>query len=592
MNGGESKSLFWTIRKPALIFLVVVAACVLGVGVWSMMRDLGDSETKFVYYTVSRSDLPIVVTERGNLEAQLKTEIRCQCESVTRDARGNYGTQIIFIVPNGSAVEERELLVELDSAPIRERLDEQILRHQKAVSAHVQSKARFENQKLQNETALAEAILNVELATLQLDSYTDKLDGQYKLDVEELDRTILEWREGLEIAKADRAGAEELFNLGYNSKSVLDQKRFALMKAQNDLAASISRQRQMTRFTKDMTEKQLRGSLETTKRSLKQVKNDNESEIAQAEASLLEAEAVEKKEKERLDNYGEQLEFCKIYAPHDGMVVYARQGRGNSTEIEEGATVRQRQEILSLPNLSRMQVKTQVHEAVLDQVRSGLPVTIRIDAFPNEVYYGIVSDVAVVPSDSGWWGSGVKTYETVVTIDGEVKNLKPGMTAVTEIHVDRIEDVLTVPVQAVVQRGRDSWCYVDAHRGLERRMLTLGRSNDKFVHVEEGMAQGDRVVLNPMSVLEETEEKTESEISPEMGESEIPEAIAQDLQRKANATMAKAAAAKKKKMSERGSPKGALGMRRPGGKKMPGRKPGESGKRSFSTSAKTSGNET
>jgi RND family efflux transporter MFP subunit len=532
-----------------------------------MMNDVGNGQTEYVFYEVTESDLPIVVTERGNLEAQLKTEIRCQVESLTRDSRGNYGTQVIFIVPNGSAVKEGDLLVELDSASIRERLDEQILRHQKAVSAHVQAESRFENQKLQNDTALAEAELDVKLASLSLDSYTDSLDGQYKLDIEDMDRTILERREALAIAQTDHDGASELFNLGYNSKNMLDSKRFQMMKAQNELASTISKQRQMTRFTKQMKEMQLHGELETAKRNLKQVENDNESKYAQSEASLLEAEAVAKKEEERLENYREQLEFCKIFAPHDGMVVYAREGRSNSTEIEEGATVRQRQEILSLPNLSRMQVKTQVHEAVLDQVRPGLPATVRIDAFPNEVHYGVVSDVAVVPASSGWWGSGVKTYPTMVTIDGEVENLKPGMTAVAEIHVDRIEDVLTVPVQAVVQRDRENWCYVDAGRGLERRTLKLGRSNDKFVHVTEGLAPGDRVVLNPMSVLDETRDKEESEISPESGEAEIPEKIAEDLQQKADAAMEKAAQKKKMMMMKNGlgDSKGTPGGMRGGG---------------------------
>jgi RND family efflux transporter MFP subunit len=588
MTRAETRTFLQKARKPLLILLVMAAVCLLGVGVWSTMRDIGESRADLVYYTVSKSDLPIVVTERGNLEAQLKTEIRCQVESLTRDARGNYGTQIIFIVPNGSAVKEDDLLVELDSAAIRERLDEQILDHQKAVSAHVQAKARFENQKLQNETALAEANLKVELAKLDLESYTDQLDGKYKLDMEEMQRNILEMRASLEIAKTDKVGAEDLFNLGYGSKSDLDGKRFKWMQSQNALADSISRQRQMERFTKQMNEMELAGALETAKRNLKQVENDNDSNLAQAEASLLEAEAVEKKEEERLENYREQLELCKIYAPHDGMVVYAREGRSNTTEIEEGATVRQRQEILSLPNMSRMQVKTQVHEAVLDQVRAGLAATIRIDAFPNEVYYGVVSDVAVVPSSSGWWGSGVKTYETVVTIDGEVTNLKPGMTAVTEIHVDRIEDVLTVPVQAVVQRERDNWCYVNASRGVERRKLTLGRSNDKFVHVQEGLQNGERVVLNPMSILEETGEATESEISPEKGQSEIPEAVAQDLQKKAEAETSKAAEAKKKMMEGR-MPKGTNGMRRPGGQEKP---PTGGGKRGVPTSSKTGGSET
>ena len=176
-----------------------------------------------------------------------------------------------------------------------------------------------------------------------------------------------------------------------------------------------------------------------------------------------------------------------------------------------------------------MQVKTQVHEAVLDQVRAGLPATIRVDAFPDQLFYGIVHEVAVVPASSGWFSSGVKTYDCVVRIDGEVAGLKPGMTAVVEIHVDRLKDVLTVPVQAIVQRNRDNWCYVQTKRGVEKRLLKLGRSNDKFVQIQEGVANGEHVVLNPMAILEKTE-GPEKEISPDSG-FEMPEAVAENLKK-------------------------------------------------------------
>ncbi len=253
----------------------------------------------------------------------------------------------------------------------------------------------------------------------------------------------------------------------------------------------------------------------------KQVKNDNDSLAEQALAAKNEAESTEVKEQERLERLKQQLVNCKIYAPHSGMAVYVRDRRGNS-EIAEGATVRERQDILTLPDLSSMQVRTQVHEAVLDQVRAGLPATVRVDAFPGSVYPAVIDKVAVVPSSDGWFSGSVKTYETIVKIEQEVENLKPGMTAVVDIHVDRIPNVFTVPVQAVVQIDRDNWCYVDSGRGVERRDIKIGRSNARFVHVEEGLAAGDRVVLNPMDVMDERE-RVGKEISPEAGVPEVPE---------------------------------------------------------------------
>ena len=63
------------------------------------------------------------------------------------------------------------------------------------------------------------------------------------------------------------------------------------------------------------------------------------------------------------------------------MVAYAIESRRRGTSvIEEGAFVRERQRILTIPDLSRMQVETAVHESVLDQVRKGLNAAVRVDA--------------------------------------------------------------------------------------------------------------------------------------------------------------------------------------------------------------------
>lgn len=179
-------------------------------------------------------------------------------------------------------------------------------------------------------------------------------------------------------------------------------------------------------------------------------------------------------------------------------------------------------------------MKTQIHEAVLDQIRAGLPVTVKIDAFPNRTYDGIVHSVAVVPTSSYY--TSVKTYDCVIRIVERVENLKPGMTAVVDIHVERVQDVLSIPVQAVAQVKKDTWCYVHSDEGVERRLIKLGRSNDKFVHVLEGLSAGDRVILNTDAIFDDAEDGS-NEISPEADAEPAPEI---DLTEAASTTTAEA----------------------------------------------------
>jgi len=516
-----------TWRKRLLIVLLIVVLCGGAVAATTMVgRDFAKPEQPLVFHTVKRGDLPITVTERGNLESQVNEQVICEVDDINGDNIN--GTPIVWVIPNGSSVKEGELLVDLDSAPHQERLDDQILDTERARAAQIHAKAKHENQETQNETNKANAELDVKLCGLELEMYQDDEKGTHRLEVEAIKREIdginndIKAAEGsLLLKKNELRGIESLFKMGYAGKSELDRSRLEFLQAESKYAADVNKlSTKLAGLTKkktyerEMEQLRLEGRQETALRELEQVGRNNEAILAQTQAALHAANELLKKEEERLARYREQVKKCKIYAPQDGMVAYAvSRSRYYSVEIREGAPVRPQQKILELPNLSKMQVKTAVHESVLDQIKPGLKATIRVEPFPDRIYQGTVESVGVLPDQGGYFGSDTKVYETIVTLDDEVEQLKPGMTAVAEIHVDRLEDVLSVPVQAVVQIGRQTWCYVDNAGRVERRDIELGRTNDKFVEILKGLDQGMRVVLNPMAIIDEAEQKEAEELA-------------------------------------------------------------------------------
>ena len=509
-------------KTGALAGLVAAGAGMLLFTGLAMLLGMGGPEQPLFCYTVAERDLSITVSERGNLQSQQETEIICELENLTYDRSGNSGTQILSIVLNGTMVREGDLLVELDSTALVERLDEQYLDVEEDRAEYIQTKLMYENQATQNETNLAEAKLQVKLTELEMQRYDDGKDGTYQIARREVELKVQEAKNQIQEAQAGRAmqqtnlsGVKKLHKLGYRGRGDLDQAIYkylqaedTLVKTTHALANASSNLRKLQEYDYPMEKLKLQGSLLTAERTLKQVERNNESRLAQARARMIGQERRLKREEEILDKYKSQLQKCKIFAPHDGMVVHANQRSrsGRSTIIGEGVFVRQRQKILTLPDLSRMQVKTAVHESVLDQVREGLPATISLDAFPDRSYPGAVKSVAVLPDQGGWLSSDVKVYETIVTIDQKVAQLKPGMTAVVEIHVDLLQEVLNVPVQAIVQIGRDNWCMVKTPAGLERRKVDLGRSNDKFVEIRAGLEAGEQVLLNPVDIWDQTQQ--------------------------------------------------------------------------------------
>ncbi|MEZ6137294.1 MAG: efflux RND transporter periplasmic adaptor subunit [Pirellulaceae bacterium] len=504
-------------------------------GLWPSWQQ---STQELVYYNVRRSDLPIVITERGFLESQEQTSLQCQVEMYDYRS-GSRGTIILSIVPNGSLVQKGDVLVELDSASIRDLLESESLELQSDRSMQEQVEARRTNQLTQNETSTAEAKLALELAELNLEMYIDEKSGSFKLAESEIDRqidearnAILESQAALKLQETEKDGIEQLFRLGYKGKSDLEQSRYAFLKSEAALASAINRletydatKQQLKTYTYAMEVLRLRGEVDTAKRNLRQVEVTNKSELAQVESQLFEAKERVSRQEGRVNQYQLNLDRCIIVAPHDGMVVYAQDERGGSS-IKAGTEVRNRQELLTLPDLSKMQVKIQVHEAVLDQVRPGLPVSVRVEAFPNESYAGIVDEVAVVPSSNR---RSVKTYDCTIKIPQKVYRLKPGMNAVAEIHVDRIREALSLPVQAIVQRDRETWCYVDNGKGVQRCDIELGRNNDKFVEIISGINIDDRVVLNPLAIAS-LEDVKGTEISPDDGSTPDLQESAESIQ--------------------------------------------------------------
>jgi RND family efflux transporter MFP subunit len=426
-------------------------------------------------------------------------QVICEVDDVSNDSIN--GTPIIWIIDNGVSVKEGDLIVELDAATLRERLDVQLLEVEEERAEFKTAEVQYENQITQNVTLLEEAKLKVQLADLALKQFGDEEAGTFQLDLQDLELQVQEAEAGQLIEQTNLKGVETLYKLGYRSSGELAEARLNALRAERQLATAISRKQELVEYEKEKQELELRGALESAQRNLEQVGRDNEAQLVQADARLKSAKEQLFREEEVLKRYQSQLAKCKIYAPQDGMVAYWSEGsRWRREEIRAGAPVRFRQPILTLPDLRKMQVKTAIHESVLDQVKPGQPATVRVDAFPDLQYRASVTTVAVLPDQGGWMSSDTKVYETVVKIDEAVDLLKPGMTAVVDIHAASLTNIVAVPVQAIIQIESENWIYVEEKGKPVRRCVTLGQTNTRFVEVRSGLDEGERVVLNPSAI--------------------------------------------------------------------------------------------
>jgi multidrug efflux pump subunit AcrA (membrane-fusion protein) len=225
------------------------------------------------------------------------------------------------------------------------------------------------------------------------------------------------------------------------------------------------------------------------------------SKLAQARAKLKSAQGQHEVQLRQKNDLNEQLEKCTIRARKSGLVVYGGNRDdmvyyGGEERIREGASVRERQAIITIPDTTRMSVNVKIHESYIKKVKKGQKARITVDAFPDEVLTGEVTKVGVLPdSQNRWMNPDLKVYLTTIAIDGTHDWVKPGMSAKVEILVNRLDDVVYIPVQAVSPGNGKQICHVSRGFGSDRREIEVGEFNDEFIEVKTGLKEGERVLL-------------------------------------------------------------------------------------------------
>ncbi len=233
--------------------------------------------------------------------------------------------------------------------------------------------------------------------------------------------------------------------------------------------------------------------------SLQQAKEKIESQKVIFDAQEKKAELKVKQEQMRYDEAVQQLESLTVKAPKDGMAVLQkiRSSNGGLEKVKVGDTPYRGMELVSIPDLSVMLVQTQVNEVDISRVAVGQRVIITLDALEEGTFLGTITSVATLARTEP--GSDVKVFDVVVTVDERSEELKPGMTAQCQIFVDTVPDVLFVPLESMFEREDTTVVFVK-HRGFEMTKVKLGKKNNDYIIINEGLAEGDEVALRDPTI--------------------------------------------------------------------------------------------
>jgi HlyD family secretion protein len=300
-------------------------------------------------------------------------------------------------------------------------------------------------------------------------SYVHKGEVVALIDPALFEAALLGAKSDLENAKANllaaRANLEKL-------KATLVQTKADYERAEGLLQGGVQSQQQL-----DLA----KANYDSTKAAV----NAADANVVQAEAQMAQKDAAVKVAQTNLD-------YTVIRSPIDGTVVARNVDLGQTVAASFSAPT-----IFTIAkDLKVMWVYTKTDESEVGNIQIGKPVTFKVDAFPKEVFQGVVKQVRMNPA----MVQSVVTYDTIIEFANPDLKLFPGMTAYVTIPVATVHNVLKVPNTALRYKPPMSPEDVSAiyqRYGIEGTDRPQASSDSAMAAAPQTLAQAGAAVQNP-----------------------------------------------------------------------------------------------
>jgi HlyD family secretion protein len=492
-NSGSATGKMRFLRPKFLALIGIVLLLLIGIAVVAFDHSgsktilAGDMPT----FAVKRGPLRISVTESGAIQAREQIILKCEVEGKTT---------ILTLVEEGTRVKKGDLLVELDSSALLDARVDQQIRVQNAEAAFVGARENLAVVENQAKSDIDKADLTFDFAKQDLRKY---VEGEYQNTRKEAESQITLAKEELQTTEEKLKWSQKLFEKEYISQTELQIDELSAHKNKLNLELAENNLRLLEDFTHPRNLAKLESDVNQADMALERTNRKAKADVVQAEAELKAKESEFGRQQDKLKKNEEQIAKTKIYAPADGLVIYAtsakNQGfRGNQEPLTEGSAVNEQQELIYLPTAAAVKAVVKVHETSLQKVKAGLPVVVMVDALPGKTFTGRVEKIAPLPdAQMVWMNPDLKIYNTEVYLEGEGDNLRTGMSCKAEIIIEEYDDAIYIPVQAVLRVGGEPTVYVQGGGEFKPRKVEIGMDNNRVIRIIQGLQEGEVVLLTP-----------------------------------------------------------------------------------------------
>ena len=213
---------------------------------------------------------------------------------------------------------------------------------------------------------------------------------------------------------------------------------------------------------------------------------------AEAEIRLLESK--QKEAAAAVETSQASIRAMTTTAPRDGTVIYVLSHRGEKKKV--GDTCWRMERVMEIPDLTRMLGKGEVDEVDAGRVTVGQRVSFRLDAHPDDLFYGTITSAGTTVQQKKNTRDPLKVLQVDLKLDKtDPAKMRPGMRFKGTIELQRIKNALTIPRRAVYISEQGPVVYRRGAFSVDTVPVKLGKENEDMVEVIEGLSARDRILL-------------------------------------------------------------------------------------------------
>lgn len=231
------------------------------------------------------------------------------------------------------------------------------------------------------------------------------------------------------------------------------------------------------------------------KRELSKESLISQNELDEAERAYDVAKSELEQSEANLDYAHIQLEYTKIKAPISGVVA--------SVSTQEGETVAASftaPTFVTIIDLNRLEVWAYVDETDIGRINESQQAFFTVDTYTDTDFEGRVT--AIYPKAE--IQDNVVNYVTILKIiDSQGKILRPEMTTTVTIYLEKRENVLTVPNNAVEREEGQKYVFVSQNDQIIKKQVKVGWKDKRYTEILEGLEEGENVVIGDLDLLNE-----------------------------------------------------------------------------------------